>query len=147
MIPVRKSVVLNEGGAAVDLLLTPHLYSFKERFGIDFSADLKNNREVMENYADVAFLGAVNAWVLDGKGTVDDFPWTRGDFHAWAASCPAAFGKFVAFAVSALTGKTAAELVGEKDESAKKKDEAKEEDEDGKKKRTTWIGRLLKRFS
>ena len=126
----------------MDLLLTPHLYSFKDQYGIDFATNLKDAREVMENYADVAFLGAVNAWVLDGKGTVEDFPYTRGDFHAWAAQDPKEFGRFVSFAVCALTGKTAAELAG-----AKKPDEGEDAGEGGKKKRWRWIGRLLKRSS
>ncbi len=142
MIPVRKSVVVKEGGAAVDLLLTPHLYSFKEQFGIDFATDLKDMREVMENYADVCFLGAVNAWVLDGHGAAEDFPYTRGDFHAWAAGEPKEFGKFVAFAVSALTGKTPAELAAEK-----KTGGSEEAPAESKKKRWRWIGRLLKRSS
>ena len=126
----------------MDLLLTPHLYSFKDQFGIDFATDLKNTREVMDNYADVCFLGAVNAWVLDGKGTAEDFPLTRGDFHAWAAQDSAEFGKFVSFAVCALTGKTTAELA-----KGKKPEAGEDAPEDGKKKRWRWIGRLLKRSS
>ena len=125
----------------MDLLLTPHLYSFKDQFGVDFSTDLKNTREVMDNYADVAFLGAVNAWVLDGRGTAENFPYTRGDFHAWAAGAAKEFGQFVSFAIPALTGKTPAEL-------AAQKPVADEEGEQGcKKKRLRWIGRLLKRSS
>lgn len=143
MIPTRTKVVVKEGGAAVDLLLTPHLYSFKDQFGIDFSTDLKNTREVMDNYADVAFLGAVNAWVLDGKGTAEDFPYTRGDFHAWAAGAAKEFGQFVSFAIPALTGKTAAELAALKPTGKKEGEQA----QDGKKKRWRWIGRLLKRSS
>ncbi len=127
----------------MDLLLTPHLYSFKDQFGIDFSTDLKNTREVMDNYADVAFLGAVNAWVLDGKGTAEDFPYTRGDFHAWAAGAAKEFGQFVSFAIPALTGKTAAELAALKPTGKKDGEQA----QDGKKKRWRWIGRLLKRSS
>lgn len=142
MIPVRKSVIVKEGGAAVDLLLTPHLYSFKGLYGIDFATDLKDMREVMENYADVCFLGAVNAWVLDGHGAAEDFPYTRGDFHAWATGDPKEFGKFVAFAVSALTGKTPAELAAEKAKGGKEDAQA-----ESKKKRWRWIGRLLKRSS
>ncbi len=130
----------------MDVLLTPHLYSFKEQFGIDFATNLENAREVMENYADVCFLGAVNAWILDGRGTTEDLPFTRGDFHAWAAQAPKEFGKFVSFAVCALTGKTQAELA----EDVRKKSEAKEdaqEPEGGKKKRWRWIGRRSKRSS
>ena len=142
MIPVRKSIVVKDGGAAVDLLLTPHLYSFTDQYGIDFATNLKDTREVMENYADVCFLAAVNAWVLDGKGTTEDFPYTRGDFHAWAAQEPKEFGKFVSFAVCALTGKTAAELA-----EGKKPAAGEDAPEDGKKKSWRWIGRLLKRSS
>lgn len=146
MIPVRTTVAVKDGGVSVDVLLTPHLYSFKEQFEIDFATNLENAREVMENYADVCFLGAVNAWILDGKGTTEDLPFTRGDFHAWAAQAPKEFGKFVSFAVCALTGKTQAELA----EDVRKKSEAKEdaqEPEGGKKKRWRWIGRRSKRSS
>ncbi len=125
----------------MDLLLTPHLYSYRDRFGISFATNMSETREVLENYADVFFLAAVNAWELDGKGTVEDFPLTRGDFHAWSAQNPKDFGRAVTFAVSALTGKTAAELAKE---AADKKAPAEDE---GKKKPSSWIGRLLKRFS
>lgn len=146
MIPVRTSVIVKDGGVTVDILLTPHLYSFAEHFGIDFSTDLHVDREVMENYADILFLGAVNAWVLDAKGTVDDIPFTRGDFHAWAAQEPKAFGKYVLFAVSALTGKTPGELAAETQKKAEERKKAAEP-EPSKKKRWLWIGRRSKRSS
>lgn len=144
MIPVRKKVVVKEGVAAVELLLTPHLYSFKEQFGVDFSVRLSDAREVLENYADVFFLAAVNAWVLDGHGTAEDFPLTRGDFHAWSVQQPREFGDCVKFAIPAITGKTPAELARQAAEKGAS-EETKEEPE-GKKKRLSWIGRLLKRF-
>lgn len=148
MIPVRTTVVVKDGGVSVDVLLTPHLYSFKDQFGIDFATNLENAREVMENYADVCFLGAVNAWILDGKGTTEDLPFTRGDFHAWAAQAPKEFGNFVSFAVCALTGKTQAELAEDvrKKSTAAAKEDADEPGE-RKKKRWPWTGRKSKRSS
>jgi len=140
MIPVRKSVIVKEGWGAVELLLTPHLYSYKDRFGITFEASVENTREVLEVYADIFFLAAVNAWELDGRGTVEDFPLTRGDFHAWSVQAPKEFGKCVTFAVSALTGKTPVEMAAAATE--KKGQEA----EESKKKPSSWIGRLLRRF-
>lgn len=135
----------------MDLLLTPHLYSFKEQFGVVFPSDLKDMRGVLECYADIFFLAAVNAWVLDGKGAVEDFPYTRGDFHAWQVQDPKGFGKCVTFAVPALTGKTTAELAAERlaEEKAQKEGDAEplEDVGESKKKRRSWIGRLLKRFS
>lgn len=121
------------------MLFTPHIFSFKGRSGLDFEISTNaTSVEVFEMYADVLFAAALNAWVLDGKGTEDEFPYTRGDFHEYMVSEQRAFAQDVSFAVEALTGKTVKEIAH--------KDEGKNE-EPGKKKASPLIGRLLKRSS
>ena len=138
---LRRSIKLKDG-VEVDALFTPHLFSFKEEFGLAIEADTNNLMEVLEAYADIYFLAAVNAWVLDGKGQAADFPYTRGDFHEYMAANPKPFAKDVDFAVQALTGKTAKELV---DGKKKRENSATSEAPEGKKKVFRWIGRLLRR--
>ena len=96
-------------GWKVDLLFTPHLYSYRGTAGATLalpSDELPEDekvRETMSLYADVMFLAALNAWELDGHD--GEFPRTRGDFHAWATAHPRAFGRAMAQCVEALTGK------------------------------------------
>ena len=126
----------------VETLITPHLFSFKEEKGLSLEADAANIQTVLEAYADIYYLAAINAWVLDGKGTSEDFPYTRGDFHEYMMATPKAFAKDVDFAVQALTGKTSKQLAEEKTAA-----EPKPDAEPGKKKVLHWIGRLLRRSS
>ena len=130
------------------MLFTPHLYSFKGTQGVDFEIESAGEREVFELYADVMFCAALNAWVLDGHGDVEDFPHRRGDFHEFMALDPKSYGKALNFALQALTGKTLRELVesGSNEKQNAITDEV--EGETSKKKASTgWIGRLLRRFS
>ena len=96
-------------GWKVDLLFTPHLYSYRGTAGAtlalpaDELPEDEKVRETMSLYCDVFYLAALNAWELDGHE--GDFPRTRGDFHAWATAHPRAFGKAMAQCVEALTGK------------------------------------------
>ena len=124
------------------MLFTPHLFSYKEEAGLVLEADTSDLRAILETYADIYFLAAINAWELDGKGTIADLPYTRGDFHEYAALNPKEFAKDVDFAVKALTGKTAKELVEDKEKTENK---ATSDAGKGKKKVFAWIGRLLKR--
>ena len=139
---LRRQIELKEG-VMVETLITPHLFSFKEEKGLSLEADAANLQTVLEAYADIYYLAAINAWELDGRGAVEDFPYTRGDFHEYAAANPRTFAHDVDFAVQALTGKSARELVAEKE---KGENSATSEAEKGKKKAFAWIGRLLKRF-
>ena len=82
-----------EGGVKVEMLFTPHLYSFKGLHGITFDAGQRTEREVFEVYADIMYCAALNAWVLDKDGDPDTFPHSRGDFHAWMTAEPKAYGK------------------------------------------------------
>lgn len=139
---LRRKIQLKDG-VEVDTLFTPHLFSYKDEKGLALETDTASFNSVLEAYADIYFLAAINAWELDGKGTADNFPHTRGDFHEYAAANPREFAKDVDFAVQALTGKTAKELVVEKqkEESAAAEQAAPA----GKKKAFAWIGRLLRR--
>lgn len=131
MIPVRKTVEISEG-VKVDLLFTPRVSIYQRTV-----ADLPDLGEdagvipVMERYADIMYFAGLNAWVLDGHGTAEDFPHSRGDFHGWMQADPKGFAEGVRFAISALTGKTAEELTAEE---AKRRQEAKNDGENVKKK-------------
>lgn len=129
---LRNTVEL-KAGVKVDMLFTPHLYSYKGTSGVTFDVRDDSVVAILESYADVMYCAALNAWELDGHGTADTFPHKRGDFHEWMAADAKAFGDAVNFAVAALTGKTAKELNEQKP------------DDNGKKKLFTWIGRKLKR--
>ena len=113
MVPVRKTVEISEG-VKVDLLFTPRLSVYNgtvaqlPELGPDAGV-----LPVMERYADIMYFAALNAWELDGHGTADDFPHSRGDFHGWMAADPKGFAEGVKFAVCALTGKTARQLIEE----------------------------------
>lgn len=122
-------------GVKIETLFTPHLYSFKDQQGIDFTPRDDSVMASLELYADIIYCAALNAWVLDGHGSPEEFPHRRGDFHEWMAAEPAAFGAAVNFAVEALTGKTVKQLT---EEQAKMTPEQKEA---GKKKVSFLIGR------
>ena len=140
---LRRKIQLKEG-VEVQTLFTPHLFSFKDEFGFSLEVPADEPIRIMEAYADVYFLAAVNAWVLDGHGTQEDFPYTRGDFHEYMMANPRAFGKDVDFAVEALTGKRVKELTSEQE---KAQESAGNGQETGKKKAFRWIGRRSSRSS
>lgn len=139
MVPVRKTVTIKDG-VAVDLLVTPHLAVYEEGAGIKPLSATATNTEVWERYADLMYLAALNAWELDGHGTTEDFPHTRGDFHALMQSDPKAFAQTVRFFVCALTGKTEKELAV-----AERKEEKREKEEAGEVKKKSFLYRLTHR--
>lgn len=105
MLTVRKKATIADG-VDVDLLFTPRLYSYKGFAGVTFETpDNPTNADFVGVYADIFFCAALNAWELDGHGTEDDFPHTRGDFHAWAQADPDGFRQTIDFGLRALTGK------------------------------------------
>ncbi len=122
-------------GVAVNILITPRLYVYKGREGINLEADADNIPAVMSLYADVLYLGALNWWELSGKD-VEDFGHKRMDFHIWAAENPDDFGRIVTNVVRLLSGKSLAELAEEK----------KKEAEPKKKSCWRWIMEKLRRF-
>ena len=143
MVPVRKTVTISEG-VKVDLLFTPRLSMYQEtvtplpELGADAGV-----LQVMERYADIMYFAALNAWELDGHGTVEDFPHTRGDFHGWMQADRKGFAEGVKFAVSALTGKTAGQLLAEEEKRREsEKEAAKNEQAEPVKKKRSWIYRI-----
>ena len=143
MVPVRKQVEISEG-VKVDLLFTPRLSMYQEtvtplpELGADAGV-----LQVMERYADIMYFAALNAWELDGHGTVEDFPHTRGDFHGWMQADRKGFAEGVKFAVSALTGKTARQLLAEEEKRREsEKEAAKNEQAEPVKKKRSWIYRI-----
>lgn len=120
---LRRKIELKDG-VKVDLLFTPHLFSFKDDRGLSLEATAGDMMQIMEVYADIMFLAGINAWYLDGHGEPETFPYTRGDFHEYMTARPKTFAEDVAFAVEALTGRKLGEA----------KDVKADEAEDGKKK-------------
>ena len=141
MVPVRTKLQLGEGGVA-DLLVTPHLAVYEEWAGVPRTiAKDAGPVQVMERYADIMYLAALNAWELDGKGTREEYPHTRGDFHAVMQADPKEFTRAVKFVLTALTGKTERELVEEEKSRQNENESAKtgkDEGSDEKKKRRRW---------
>ena len=139
MVPVRTTVEICDG-VKVELLFTPRVSVYQETVGPlpDVTGESDFLR-VMERYADIFYFAALNAWELDGHGTVEDFPHKRGDFHGWMNADPKGFGATVRFAVSALTGKPMSQIEKE----AQNKDGKPAEEV--KKKRRSWLSRLMRR--
>lgn len=108
MTRARLQISMDEGWR-VDLLFTPHLYSYRGTGGVtlalpsDELSEEDKMRETMSLYCDVFYLAALNAWELDEHE--GEPPFKRGDFHEWATLHPRAFGKAMAQCVEALTGK------------------------------------------
>lgn len=146
MVPVRKTVEISEG-VKVDLLFTPRLSVYQETVAplpaLDGNAGVV---QVMERYADIMYFAALNAWELDGHGTAEDFPHKRGDFHGWMQADPKGFADGVNFAVCALTGKTARQLVADEEKRREKAAETpKNEEGEPVKKKRSWIYRITHR--
>lgn len=150
MVPVRKTVEISKG-VKVDLLFTPRLAMYQETVvALPELAKDAGLLPVMERYADIMYFAALNAWELDGHGTVEDFPRKRGDFHGWMQADPKGFAEGVKFAVSALTGKTAAQLAAEEEKRRQDEKEAAkkgggEETEEPVKKKRCWLYRITHR--
>ena len=143
MIRIRYNAEI--AGVKVEMLFTPHLYSFAEDCGIQFAkAESADTAWAMDVFSDVFFLAALNAWQLDEKGDVTEFPLTRGDFNGWIVQDPKEFGKCLSVAVQALSGKTAGEL--EREKAKEKEAENNDRVEKPKKKASTSIIQTLRLF-
>lgn len=138
----RYTIELGDG-VKVPMLFTPHLYSFKGTQGVTFEVeDRENASEAVALYADVMFCAALNAFVLDGCGSVEEFPHRRGDFHELMVTDPQSFGKALNFAIEALTGKSVKELTSSAQNGSQNANVNEEESK--KKVRFRWIGRRSK---
>lgn len=149
MIQVRKTVMLKEG-EAVDMLVTPHLAVYEDAAGVPkYVPEDAGTLRIMERYADLMYLAAINAWELDGHGTLEDFPHKRGDFHALMQADPNEFARTVKFFVQALSGKTEREMAAEeakaRQEAGKKAQEGEGEETGGVKKKKGLFSRLMSR--
>ena len=101
----RTSIELKDG-VAVEILVTPALYSVARRRGIDLVADA-NAGDVYGSYVKMLYCAAISAWdvaaVDDPKR--GDFPYTFADFYEWAWADTERLARIVAFIYEALTGK------------------------------------------
>ena len=146
MVPVRKTVEIAEG-VRVNLLVTPHMSVYKEGAGLGPLPADADAQAVVYRYADLMYLAALNAWELDGHGTAEDFPHSRGDFHGFMQADRKGFADAMTFMVSAITGKTLKELEAA-DKAAKKPDVAANGDEAGvgtEEKKKGLICRIMRR--
>lgn len=101
----RTSIELREG-VAVDILVTPALYSVAKKRGIDLVADA-NAGDIYTSYIKMLYCAAILAWEV---AAVDDpklgeFPHKYADFHEWAYADAQRLNKTVAFLYEAITGK------------------------------------------
>ena len=104
MVPYRDTIGLNEG-VRVDLLVTPHLYSYKGYCGLTLQlADNATSEQTAEFFADLIWAAALNAWEIDLGGKVAECPTRRGDVHALMLGNPTEFRRAVDFIAAALTG-------------------------------------------
>ena len=149
MVPVRGTFEIAEG-VKVEMLVTPRISLYQHEIPAlpEMSGGEEETKAVlMERYADLMYIAALNAWEIDGKGLAEDFPHKRGDFHGWMVSDPEGFAKAVKFLVCALLGKTAQQLA---EEAKMKKDSAEgekqqETDEKTVKKKSRWLSRIMGR--
>jgi len=127
------------------MLFTPHLFSFKKETGLTFETEGGGTSEIFEIVADILYCAALNAWVLDGKGTFEEAPFTRGDFNEFMYANPKSFGKAASLALEALTGKSIKDFIKE---GKNEPENAKNEPGESKKKLLlAWIGRRSKNSS
>ena len=148
MVPVRGTFEIAEG-VKVEMLVTPRISLYQHMIPAlpEMSGEESDKAVLMERYADLMYIAALNAWEIDGKGTAEDFPHKRGDFHGWMVADPEGFGRAVSFLVCALLGKTAHQLA---EEGRKKKDspeggKQQETDEETVKKKGRWLSRIMGR--
>ena len=130
---IKYTAMIN--GVESVMLFTPRLFEFKTE-SMDFSSSGTSSK-VNSMYADLAYCAALNYWTLLDKN-ISDFPLTRVDFHEWSALCPTEFGKMVRVAVEAITNKSIEELL--------QNQTSKQSNEEVKKKTSTSIIQLLRRF-
>lgn len=115
----RTSIELKDG-VAVEILVTPALYSVAKRRGIDLVSDV-NAGDVYGSYVKMLYCAAISAWDV---AAVDDpargeFPYKFSDIYEWAWADTERLARMVAFIYEALTGKRFEEI-GKEDTAVKK---------------------------
>ena len=106
----RTSIGLKDG-VAVEILVTPALYSVARRRGIDLVADA-NAGDIYGSYIKMLYCAAISAWevaAVDDPGR-GDFPYKFADFHEWAWADTERLARIVAFMYEALTGRRFADI-------------------------------------
>lgn len=109
----RTSIELKDG-VAVEILVTPALYSVAKRRGIDLVADI-NAGDWQGSYIKMLYCAAISAWEV---AAVDDpkrgeFPYKFSDIYEWAWADTERLGRIVAFIYEALTGKRFEDIAAE----------------------------------
>lgn len=109
----RTSIELKDG-VAVEILVTPALYSVAKRRGIDLVADI-NAGDWQGGYIKMLYCAAISAWEV---AAVDDpkrgeFPYKFSDIYEWAWADTERLGRIVAFIYEALTGKRFEDIAAE----------------------------------
>ena len=148
MVQVLETIKM-KGGAQVELLATPALFSIAKRKGWKIEADATEVADVYAAYSKLICLAAMNAWEVRryDNPEIGEFKYTLMDFTEWTAEDPVRFAKTINFLLCALTNKDMKECVNESEKTAENAQKtANKEGEDVKKKcRSTWITRLFRR--
>ena len=142
-------IIKMKGGAQVELLATPALFSIAKRKGWKIEAEATEVADVYAAYSKLICLAAMNAWEVRryDNPEIGEFKYTLMDFTEWCAEDPARFAKTVNFIVCALLNKDLKDYTTEAGKTPETTVKAADkEGEDVKKKcRSTWITRLFKR--
>lgn len=144
-------VIKMKGGAQVELLATPALFSIAKRKGWTIEADATSAAEVYSAYSKLIYLAALNAWEVRRYDAPEmgEFKYTLMDFVEWASEDATRFAKTINFLLCALTNKEMKDYTTETVKGSENGEKtANTEGEDVKKKsRLTWITRLFRRSS
>lgn len=140
-------VIKMKGGAQVELLATPALFSIAKRKGWKIEADATSAAEVYSAYSKLIYLAALNAWEVRryDNPELGEFKYSLMDFTEWTAEDPVRFAKTINFLLCALTNKEMKDYSTEAEKASENAEKAAKEEEDVKKKSClTWITRLFR---
>lgn len=140
-------VIKMKGGAQVELLATPALFSIAKRKGWKIEADATSAAEVYSAYSKLIYLAALNAWEVRRYDAPEmgEFKYTLMDFVEWCSEDATRFAKTINFLLCALTNKEMRDYSTEAEKASENAEKAAKEEEDVKKKSClTWITRLFR---
>lgn len=142
-------VIKMKGGAQVELLATPALFSIAKRKGWKIEADATSAAEVYSAYSKLIYLAALNAWEVRRYDAPEmgEFKYTLMDFVEWCSEDATRFAKTINFLLCALTNKEMKDYSTEAEKASENapKTGNTEDGEVKKKSRSTWITRLFRR--